>query len=524
MNLRTLVGALVSRSMFGGRDGRTFGGKRDLYRAFGYKRELGPEDYRARFKRNGVANRVVKALPKATWRGGGEIIEDQDPTAFTEFEEAFDLMNDRLKIWATLQRADILAGIGQYAIVVIGAPGRMDSPLLKVKGPEDIKYLMPYAQEEASVFEFDTNPESPRFGYPEFYTITRTIQTFGSSTNQVTIGKKVHWTRVLHVADGLLDDNIFGEPRLEPIWNYLDDLDKVTGGGAESFYRRADQGLQIDLDPTVDFEETDKATGAPSAAKKGLRRQIEEYEHGFRRTLLTRGAEVTPLGSDVADFSQPVTALISLISSSTGIPQRVLMGSEQGKLAAQQDRSNWDERVADRRDDFAAPYLVRPLIDRFIKIGALPTPKEKYEVRWPQLKVLDDAQRAVVAVQWASLNSAAGERIVMPDEIRDRILNLPKLDEVNAALEIMPDAEPKQVGNVVGVPDSKRPTRTARKFYRKWLVLTPAQQDQYRPKLRALASKRLGKEAPAWEHVHQAADRFRAQAKTTRSRRVQGGA
>lgn len=523
VTLRDLVGMLSARSLFGQRDGRTFGGKRDLYRAFGYKRVLGPEDYRARFKRNGVANRVVKALPKATWRGGGEIIEDEDPTTLTDFEAAFDSLNERLNIWATLQRADILAGIGQYAIVVIGAPGRMDAPLEKVRGADDIKYLMPYAQEEAKVFKFDTNEQSPRFGYPEFYSLTRTI-TSSSTTNAITVAKQVHWTRVLHVADGLLDDNIFGEPRLEPIWNLLDDLDKVSGGGPEAFFRRADQGMHFDLDPTVDFDETDKATGATSTAKKGMRKQIDEYEHGFRRNLLTRGVEVTPLGSDVADFSQPVTALISLISASTGIPQRVLMGSEQGKLAAQQDRSNWDERVADRRDDFAAPYLVRPLLDRFIKIGALPKPDEKYEVRWPQLKVLDDAQRAVVAVQWASLNSAAGERIVMPDEIRDRILNLPKLDDVNAALELMPDAEPKEIGNVTGVPDSKRPTRTARKFYRKWLVLSTQQQDQYRPKLRAAAARRSGKEAQAWEHVHHAADRFRTQAKASRPRRVQSGA
>jgi hypothetical protein len=64
----------------------TFGGKRNVmlnFRTLGYKERLYVEDYRARFARNEVANRVVKALPKATWKGGADIIEDEDPTTET---------------------------------------------------------------------------------------------------------------------------------------------------------------------------------------------------------------------------------------------------------------------------------------------------------------------------------------------------------------------------------------------------------------------------------------------------------
>lgn len=492
MGFRSLMTTLVGRARLANVAGHTFRGKRDLYRALGYQRELFPPDYRSRFRRNGVANRVVKALPKATWRGGAEVIEDEDPTTQTAFEAAFDALNEQLNIWATLARADILAGIGRYAIVLIGAPGDMTTPLERASA-DDIKYLQPYSEEDAKIYKFDIDPTSPRFGLPVMYNITRTTMLSPDSVNSNVVGKQVHWSRVIHVADGLLDDRIYGEPRLESIWNYLDDLEKVSGGGAEAFWRRADQGTQFDIDPEVEFEGDDVTDPNKSKAMDAFKKQLEEYEHGLRRNLTTRGVTVTPLGSDVADFQNPVNAIIGLISASTGIPQRVLMGSEQGKLAAAMDRSNWDDRVTDRRDDYGGPLVVRPFVQRLIDWGALPRPKDgTFDVRWAQLKVLDDGQRAEIASKWAGLNQAAGETVVTAEEIRDRILGLPKLEEVTAQME----------------------PAAAKVFLRKWVVLSQARQVHFYK----LKTSRKG--APAWKHVHQVADRFRTSDQASREGRV----
>jgi hypothetical protein len=196
--------------------------------------------------------------------------------------------------------------------------------------------------------------------------VNRTNMASPTSINSAVVGRRVHWTRVLHIADGLLDDNVFGEPRLQCIWNRLDDLEKVAGGGAEAFWRRADAGIQFDLDPTLELDDP---------AKDAMKKQVEAYEHEMKRMLTTRGVKIKQLGSDVADFSNSVNSIISLISAGTGIPQRVLMGSEQAKLASKMDRSNWDERVEDRRKDYATPHVVRPFIDRMLELGVLPQPE-----------------------------------------------------------------------------------------------------------------------------------------------------
>jgi hypothetical protein len=427
-NLRTLSTVLQQRNIFAGDAGLTFNGSRDLYRALGYKRVLLPRDYRSRYLRNGIAARIVEAAPKSTWRAGGELVEDEDPDTLTAFEEAWDELNKRLKIWSVFQRTDILCGMGRYAIIVLGAPDDMNAELKKLR-PEELMYLSPFSEEDALITRFETDVASPRFGLPVEYMLRRTHISMASIQPPALMpGRPIHWSRVMHVADGLLDDHVYGVPRLERIWNLLDDLEKVVGGGAEAFWKRADAGMQLKLDPTVRADPKDL---------DAVKQQIEEYTDGLRRVLTTRGVDITPLSSNVADFSSPVKAIMDQISASTGIPSRILTGSERGELASTQDRANWEERVADRRYEFAGPQVVRPFIDRMIELGVLPEPKT-YEVRWPDIRNFNDDERAAIAAKWAEINSKFGGVVVLANEIRDRVLGMQPLTPA----ELAPPAPP----------------------------------------------------------------------------------
>lgn len=420
MDIRSLAQSIMMfRSKFANVAGLSFGGKRDMYQSCGYPREIAIAEARSMFERNEVANRVVKARPKATWRGGFELIEDQNPKVDTEFEKQWEEMEHRLKVTDVFKRADVLAGIARYAVIVICAPGEVDQPLVSCKA-EEITQLLPFAEEDALIDEYDVDPLSVRFGRAKYYQIKRNTVATARATNALALSKRVHWTRTIHVADGLLDDNIYGEPRLKCIWNRLMDLEKVTGGGSEAFWKRADPGMQFDLDPTIDLDLT---TPEGIAQQTDLNTKIEEYEHGLRRILFTRGVKANVLNAGVSDIGPTVLSLMSLVSVGTGIPQRVLAGSEQGKLAAKQDRVSWDNEIIDRQNDWAEPHVVEPFIDMMIKLGALPEPKQ-YEVRWSTIRSMDDEQRAAVATSWAGLNNTAAGVIVSADEIRERVLEM----------------------------------------------------------------------------------------------------
>jgi len=386
-----------------------FGGKRDFYEALGYARELTYDDYLKRYERGDIAGSIVDSYPNATWQGGAEVIEDATPKVWTPFEEdAYNLMNST-NMWSVFKEADILLGHGRYAIVVIGAPGFLHEELRKGK-PGEIVYLNAYGEGNAKICAYDEDEQSPRYCWPIEYEITGTEVERRSKANQKNAGRKVHWTRVIHIADS---SGMYSAPRLERVWNRLDDLEKVVGGGSEAFWKTVFQGMQIDVDK--DMEITPEA-------KAELQAQVDEFEHGMRRVMRTRGVKVTSLGAATSDFGTNADTLLDLIAGAVKIPKRLLLGSERGELASTQDRENWHERVTNRRTQFAGPRVVHPLFDRMIEYGYVRKPKgTNYWVVWPKLG-LTLTETSTIAATLAGVNEKMLETVVTGADIRDKVL------------------------------------------------------------------------------------------------------
>lgn len=446
----------IDRLAFSMDAGLAFGGFRDYYLQLGYAESLTYRHYRHIHRRGGIGKRVVEAYPNATWSADPRLTEDTDSNTQTPFEAAIGELFERLNIWARVCRGDILANIGRYAVILIGtADGKLEQPLpSKLK---EILYLQPLSEEHATVESWDTKTSSPRYGMPEFYRVALggdpTITPGNTSNQRSTIYAKVHWSRLLHIAEGLLEDDVFGTPRLEAVWNNLDDLLKVVGGGAEAAWKRMDPGIQVDIDPEVPIEPDEQEL---------IEEQFDEYQHGLRRMLQTRGAKVNLLSTTVAGFGPNATSILQLISGTTGIPQRILVGSERGELASTQDRDNWWERINERRRNFAAP-LIRDFVNRLIERGAVPAPNSKgrpaelvakcqrlnsrqsalfrnstyvvpvigkwqYMVTWPEVGPLDKSATAEIISKLAGANQAnaqaGGGLIFTADEMRHHVTGL----------------------------------------------------------------------------------------------------
>lgn len=424
-----------------------FGGRRQLNVALGYPDTISVDDYWKKYERGGIAKRCVEAFPNSTWRGGGELVEDEDPDVETDFEKAFDELNKRLKIWPTFERADIMAGLGEYAIILIGAPGDFAAPLQKLR-PEEITYLTPFSQREAKMGDVEQDVKSARFNMPLYYNISVLSNNNAGAVSTKSFDGRVHWTRVIHVCDGALNNPLVGTPRLRAIYNYLEDLDKVVGGGAEASWKRADRGLHVKLDPTA----------SPDKAQlDALKESIEEYTHDLKRVVTTRGVEIESLSSDVANFNPNASTIVELISATLGIPQRILMGSERGELASSNDQSNYDDRVQDRRESFADPNIVRPFVEHLQNLGALP--KAEYEVRWPEVDDLNEDQKMKLALDAAKVNQAMGETVLEPNEIRDKILGWESLDHLAVDPELIQQQREKKLQPpTINPEDANEPT------------------------------------------------------------------
>jgi hypothetical protein len=355
-----VLSSLLSRVGLTGLLGQVFGGKRDYYDVFGYDRILVTDKMWEMYHRGGIAHRIIHAYPDAVWARAPELYI----TGNDVWNAAWDTLVKTTKFWDAIRKVDVLAGLGRYAVILVGTnQANLVGPLRK---GARITYLQPYSEINAAISEWERDPTSPRFGLPLFYTIypNKNRQTVATGTSVAPIAGsfKVHYSRIWHIARGALESPVYGIPRYAPIWNYLYDLTKIVGSSAESYWMTAYQGLHLNVDPEVDMNEDDA---------EDLSDEADEYQHGLRRIIRTRGVEVKQLGSKVADPKGAFDVVLTLISGTTGIPKRILLGSEAGQLASGQDRANWAERVEEERANHAQPNVIYPILEWMMNYGVM---------------------------------------------------------------------------------------------------------------------------------------------------------
>jgi hypothetical protein len=456
---RTFAGVLSDRLGLASRLASNYGGQRPLHDLLGYQKGLRYVDYKARYERQDIAHAIIHAYPDGTWSQPPEVYEDDQTDDETPFEAAWTALCHRLGLYRSLHRADLLANIGHYALVLIGLRGQpnLDRPAGPVRVPEDVLYLQPYSEEFAQIEQLEQDAALPTYGQPLLYRLT-SGQPDLAQRHTPPRSVLVHASRVIHVAEDLLDDDIYGVPRLKPIYDRLDDLFKIVGGGAEGFWLDSRRRFAALL--------RDGYVLSPEDRERYLE-QVEKYSMDMTNFLNLGGMDIQPLNGQVASPKDHFDILLSLIAGTVGIPKSILLGAERGTLASAEEESmGWKERIAQRQQSFAEPLMLRALIDRLLLLGALPAPTAPYLIQWPNLKALSETQQATVAKEKASAyNQYEAGRVgalnaglpptIPPQEFRAEVLGLDAESEY--ALE-MPAMLPTDEGaETPGAPAEDAP-------------------------------------------------------------------
>lgn len=404
------VSGLISTLRLGFRKGLTHLGKRDLYEIFGYPQNVTYELNYIKYQRGDIAARIVEAYPDACWSSPPILQNDKESSERNSWEQEVDELFDSISLFDNIRQADMLAQIGRYSILFIGYVDGQTDLTQPVTRASSVAYVKAFSEKTAKIKQKVADPTDPRFGLPEIYDIyvedNKTIP--------------VHYTRVIHILERNLDDSIYGCSILERIYNRLEDWEKVIGSSAEIWWLNSRGGFSLEADSDADLGSDDE--------KEELKKQVEAYQHNLTRMIRTKGLSVKPLVQEVDSPKDNVSVIISAISGATGIPQRILVGSERGELASSQDEKNWVKRIEERRIKFCEPVILNKIVDSFIAYGVL-SKIDMYEWEWSNLVNIDEKTRSETAKNKASAiatyaNSPEADWIVSPRQFVEEVLGL----------------------------------------------------------------------------------------------------
>lgn len=400
MELQTLS-ALLGRAELAARLGQSYDNERDIYEALGYQTVLRYKDYATQYERQDMAKAIIDRPVVATWQGGVRVVEMSDNEE-TQLEKAWSAINSKMQLITKFVRLDKLASLGSFGVLLFGfddiaSRSAMIRPV-SPGGSRQLLYVMPFSEGSVEVNAWENDSSNARYGLPLNYKVTLELP---NSTTDIML---VHHSRILHVTGELLESEVEGVPVLKSVFNRLKDLEKLVGASAEMFWRGARPGYQAKV--RDDYRMT-------TTMQDDLQDQIDEYEHNLRRMLAVEGVEFAPLQMQVSDPATHVDIQVQMISAITGIPKRILVGSERGELASTEDRSQWLNLIQSRRDGYAEVQIVRPFIDRCIEYGVLPKPStEEYKIEWSDLYAMSEKERADIGKVRAS---ALREYTTMPE-------------------------------------------------------------------------------------------------------------
>lgn len=427
VSLRSLESLIVSRYLFASQYGLNtqFAGKRNLNLILGYDEYVDIEMYRYEYERGGISKRIVEMFPQETWANRFDVVENPNLKRQTAFERGVDQLKKRLDLHQRLIRASILAYLGRYSVILIGAPGDPTTELPRGFSPDNIAYLLPLGEDKVKIESIvgaipgedqEAALKDPRYGMPMYYQINlgRVSRRAEINVPSLSFSRRVHWSRVIHCVRAPLDNDIVCDPILKSVWNLLHDLKKLTGGLSEAALRRGWPGLHANVDKDAKF-----TGGAESPELKSLKSQLEEYMYGMLNGITTRGVNLgeisTKGGITLKDNTE---AILEQIAITLGVPMNWLRGSELGLRSSEENKETTNNRIMQERAGHNTP-LLRQIFKRFYDYGYLPKPRnEDYEIEWPEEEELSEKEKAETAK--AYIDSGA----MTVDEVRDQILGL----------------------------------------------------------------------------------------------------
>ena len=405
---------------------------------FGYPETLTPDRLLGAYLRGGPAFRAVHHVLDRCWQEWPRVkLKTKDKES--PWETRLQGILEKVAAWPKLQDWDRRNMVGRYAGLILRvADGKqLREPLMRASRLVD---LVPVYEHQIKVTAWDGDSSSETFGQPTMWQYR-----MRTSDRQDTQGKPEQWvdvhpSRILILAEGAVGDDFFdGIPLLQPGFNALVDLEKVSGGAAESFLKNSAGHLSFvfdkDADPTkLVAPKTAGEPVTPDDVRDVINDRADRVHKNIDSAIVGQGVTIGTLQTQMHDPRGAWEIAANTFAAAVGIPFTILFGQQTGRLASDEDKAADNARCKSRQRNLLTG-AVTAVIRRLQACGIVEA--SDFEVEWAPLDAMGDDAKADQGGKMATINKdmvAAGRNAPFSENEIRKVLGY----EEEAELDDMP--------------------------------------------------------------------------------------
>lgn len=388
--------------------------KHDHYKDFGYPEELEFTNFYRMYNRNGFARSGIEKTILKTWEENPEIWETSEQKE-SQLEADIRQMTEDRNLWQRVAEADRRSLVGGYSGLILRFADnkKFNEPVDGVPGGMDgLVDIIPAWAAQLTVAEWDQNQFSDTYGHPKMYEFKESA--VGAQATGQSRSFLLHPDRVLIWSN---DGTIGGRSFLEPGFNDLLDMEKISGAGGEGFWKNAKASPILEVDKEARISDMASAMGVdPSEIADKMEDQVRDWQAGFDSLLMLQGMVAKPQSITMPIPEHFFAVALQGFAASINCPQKILVGSQTGERASTEDAAEWAKVNMARRNNTCLPAL-RRLLNRLEIFGVLP--ERDWHIDWADLTESSMTEKIERADKMADINAKmAPELVYLPEEIR----------------------------------------------------------------------------------------------------------
>lgn len=420
---------------------------------FGYPVALTSEQLLSAYLRGGPAHGAIHHVLDKCWQEWPRVkLKAGDEE--TPWEQRLNTTLEAVGAWPKLQDWDRRNMVGRFAGLILRVADNqpLRQPVVKRQGMRLVD-VVPVYEHQLKVTGWDSDTTSPTYGQPTMWQYRRRNVDGTDKQGQPDEWQDVHPDRILILAEGAVGDDFFdGIPLLQPGFNALVDLEKISGGAAESYLKNSARTLRFNFDKDADptklvAPKADGAAVTPNDVRDAINERVAGINRNIDSAIVGQGVQVDTLQTSMHDPEGAWTIAANTFAASVRIPFTLLFGQQTGRLASDEDKAADNARCKARQRNLLTP-AVTAFVRRLQAFGVLEA--SDFEVEWAPLDAPGDKEKAELAAKLATVNKdmvAAGRNAPFGENEVRRVMGYeeePELDGMPG--EGDPGALPPQGG------------------------------------------------------------------------------